>query len=101
MSKSNPIDHLWIKVACINTVTLCHSPCSENVPTCTLAIDKYHGLRSCLVYISSLLLILSDYILSNTVTFEFLPLESLNDIVDYKRLFVTSPILLMDIFMIN
>lgn len=51
--------------------------------------------------ISFLLLILSAYIFSNTVTFEFLPLESLDDIVDYKRLFVTSPILLMDIFMIN
>lgn len=49
LSKRNPIDHLYIKVACINTVRLCNSSCNENVPTCTPAVNKYHGLGSCLV----------------------------------------------------
>lgn len=30
--QSNPVDHLWAKAACMNTVSLCSPPCRENIP---------------------------------------------------------------------
>lgn len=99
LSKRNPIDHLCIKVACINTVTI--HPAMKMCPHALQLSTNTMVWEAAGSIISFLLLILSAYIFSVTVTFEFLPLESLDDIVDYKRLFVTSPILLMDIFMIN